>query len=92
VTSAKVFATLLFFISMFLFFFYLLVFRLFLFLCLVLGLAVVLGRVVLFQDTTGDIVGVLQIINKADGPFDENDEEICSILTAQVLQTTNVTE
>jgi len=35
------------------------------------------------KDTAGDIVGVLQIINKVDGPFDESDEEICSILTAQ---------
>merc|ERR1719498_703321 len=34
-------------------------------------------------DSTGEIVGVLQIINKADGPFVSEDEEICRILTAQ---------
>ena len=34
-------------------------------------------------DSTGEIVGVLQILNKADGPFGAEDEEICRILTAQ---------
>jgi len=35
------------------------------------------------HDSTGEIVGVLQIINKHAGPFTPDDEEICRILTAQ---------
>lgn len=35
------------------------------------------------QDSSGETVGVLQIINKKTGPFDPEDEEICRILTSQ---------
>mmetsp|Transcript_28962 Transcript_28962/g.34161 ORF Transcript_28962/g.34161 Transcript_28962/m.34161 type:complete len:475 (+) Transcript_28962:83-1507(+) len=35
------------------------------------------------KDTTGTVVGVLQIINKAEGPFDKGDEEVLDLLTAQ---------
>jgi hypothetical protein len=30
----------------------------------------------------GDVIGVLQIINKADGPFSLMDEEVCGLLTS----------
>jgi hypothetical protein len=32
---------------------------------------------------SGDVLGVLQIINKSDGPFTLVDEEVCGILTKQ---------
>eukprot|EP00618_Florenciella_parvula_P012811 CAMPEP_0119507266 /NCGR_PEP_ID=MMETSP1344-20130328/27208_1 /TAXON_ID=236787 /ORGANISM="Florenciella parvula, Strain CCMP2471" /LENGTH=465 /DNA_ID=CAMNT_0007543883 /DNA_START=64 /DNA_END=1458 /DNA_ORIENTATION=+ len=35
------------------------------------------------QDTSGEIVGVMQVINKADGPFTPDDEEVSHILAAQ---------
>jgi len=32
---------------------------------------------------SGDVFGVLQIINKADGPFTLADEEVCALITKQ---------
>jgi signal transduction histidine kinase len=34
-------------------------------------------------DTTGEITGVLQLLNKKDGPFDSEDEELLTALAAQ---------
>jgi hypothetical protein len=38
------------------------------------------------KDSLGEIIGVVQIINKADGPFTAADEEICGIFTAQASE------
>ena len=35
------------------------------------------------RDTTGEITGVVQLLNKEDGPFDSEDEELLSALAGQ---------
>lgn len=35
------------------------------------------------RDTTGEIIGVLQLLNKKDGPFTEEDEELLTALSSQ---------